>query len=55
MTPQAADELDRVASALNWSIERDDWWGPARLAFDAEVTRLRDQAAALATELRQLS
>lgn len=50
----AADELERVADALTWSVQRDDWWGPARLAFDAEVMNLRDTARALAAEVRGL-
>ncbi len=50
-----ADEMDRVAAALNWTLHRDDWWGPARLAFDAEIERLRREAIAAAAELRSLS
>ena len=50
-----ADEMDRVAAALNWTLHRDDWRGPARLAFDAEIERLRRDAIATAAELRSLS
>jgi hypothetical protein len=50
--PDPADELDRVAAALEWTLHRDDWWGPARRAFDAEVVLLRDETRLLADELR---
>lgn len=53
-TLDPASELDRVAAALDWSLRRDDWWGPARLAFDSEVQHLRDVASTLADELRTL-
>lgn len=49
-----ATELDRVAEALDWSLNRDEWWGPARLAYDAEVRWLRDSARMLAQEMRSL-
>lgn len=50
-----AHELERVAAALDWTLHRDDWWGPARLAFDAEIDRLRRDALDTATDLRSLS
>jgi hypothetical protein len=49
-----ATELERVAAALNWTLHRDDWWGPARLAFDTEIDRLRRAALEVATDLRSL-
>lgn len=49
-----AEELDRVASALDWTLSRDDWWGPARVAFDSEITQLRDTTRALAQDARAL-
>lgn len=53
-SPDPAVELDRVAAALNWTLHRDDWWGPARLAFDAEIEHLRNIAVALAADVRSL-
>ena len=50
--PDPADELDAVAAALEWTLHRDDWWGPARRAYDAELTILRDEARQIADELR---
>lgn len=55
--PQALDpaaELDRVADALDWALRRDDWWGPARLAFDTQIQVLRDEARSIAAEVRVL-
>ena len=50
-----AAELERAAMTLDWSIHRDDWWGPARNAFDSELQQLRDCARALAVEARAMS
>lgn len=44
-----AAELQRAAVALGWTANRDDWWGPARLAFDAQILDLRDRTLSLAS------
>lgn len=54
-SPSPATEMDRVADALDWSLNRDEWWGPARLAYDAEIRWLRDCARSLAAEIRSLA
>lgn len=52
--PHPAVQMELVADALEWSLNRDEWWGPARLAYDAEIRWLRDSARAVAHELRSL-
>jgi hypothetical protein len=54
-TNPIAAQLEQAAAALDWSIHRDDWWGPARNAFDSELQQLRDRARALAVEARAMS
>ena len=53
-TPHTAAQMDLVADALEWSLNRDEWWGPARRAYDAEIRWLCDSARAVAHELRSL-
>ena len=47
-----AAELDRVAIAWGWTVHRGDWWGPARLAFDSQVTALQTRTEYLAAVAR---
>ena len=48
----SADRLDLVAAELASAMRLDDWWGPARIAFDAEVNVLHDTALSLAHAVR---
>ncbi|MFM6968419.1 MAG: hypothetical protein ACKOWN_05800 [Microbacteriaceae bacterium] len=49
-----AHELDCVADALDWSLRREDWWGPARVAYDAEIRWIRECARSIAQEIRAI-
>ena len=49
----ATDQLRRVALALSTMSDQSDWWGSARIAFDAVIDSYRVRAEVLAAEAQR--
>jgi hypothetical protein len=49
----ATDQLHSVALALSTMSDQSDWWGSARIAFDAVIDSYRMRAEVLATEAQR--
>jgi hypothetical protein len=49
----ATDQLRSVALALSTMSDQSDWWGSARIAFDAVIDSYRMRAEVLATEAQR--
>jgi hypothetical protein len=49
----ATDQLRSVALALSTMSDHSDWWGSARIAFDAVIDSYRMRAEVLATEAQR--
>jgi hypothetical protein len=47
-------QLQHIADHLAMLSGRTDWWGPARVAFDAIIDNYRVRAHALALEAEEL-
>jgi hypothetical protein len=46
-------QLQHIADHLALLSDRTDWWGPARVAFDAIIDNYRVRAHALALETEE--
>jgi hypothetical protein len=49
----ATDQLRSVALALSRMSDQSDWWGSARIAFDAVIDSYRVRAEVLAAEAQR--